>query len=758
MNDEPEQGEMSNHALRSLIAVAWVGFFVFAFFRWGPTFPLPLDGESLELTRTDIVSGEVGIAKISVRSMLGNVLLDNMLGGTDPKTEGWRFIQWRLILTAAGLLLGMLALGRLFIRLLRIEHESTPRMETSVFAYGLGVSATSLIVLGFGLAGILQAKVFVGILSAAVLLELILVFANRRTSNSTLVDEPTSRAFVCACLVLVAPVLLMIVLGALSPPTDFDVREYHLQGPKEYFQNGQITFLPHNAYTSFPFLTEMLALLGMVVTSDWYTGALLGKLLLAAFAPMTALAIVAAGRRCFDSKAGWLGAVIFLTTPWIYRISIIAYAEGGLAFFLFMSVLAVSRFAHHRSGSNALLTGLMCGSAMACKYPALLSVVAPVGLTIGWLCWKRTEPNESVSKATIAKTIVVFGVGVAVAVGPWLIKNLVETGNPVYPLAYSIFGGTDWTPEINARWKTGHSPPNHKLTDLTSRVADVTIRSDWMNALLFAFAPLALLASLKHRRAAIGFWLFALWMFGSWWLFTHRIDRFWVPIIPVLAILAGVGLHAVRTKPIRFMLQGVLVLGVGFNTLFCVSPWSGYNAWFQDPEVARQTGDQQAAMLLRAEAYNERSSKPGRVLCVGEAAVFEARSDVVYNTVFDLNIFQEICGQSVSGGLDLKVERRPAEEIRSRFQERDITYIYVNWQEILRYKAPGSYGFSFFVQPWHFQKLVEAGVLQRMDVVKRDFNSLSEFDQSVIVMWNTRDENQQYVAQEIYRVIATPSP
>ena len=31
--------------------------------------------------------------------------------------------------------------------------------------------------------------------------------------------------------------------------------------------------------------------------------------------------------------------------------------------------------------------------------------------------------------------------GVAVMVGPWLVKNVVDTGNPVYPLAYRVFGG-----------------------------------------------------------------------------------------------------------------------------------------------------------------------------------------------------------------------------------------------------------------------------------------------------------------------------
>ncbi|MFK7818477.1 MAG: ArnT family glycosyltransferase [Planctomycetaceae bacterium] len=731
--------------LPSIIALVWVTFFVFAFFKWSPTFPFPNGQETVDLTRFDILGTELGESKTTAFKILANSLLDNVLGGIDPKTEGWRFFQGRLVLIAAGLILGILALGRLLMRLLR--QSLTPRLEANVFAYGLGVSAVSLMVLAFGLAGVLNPSIFCGVLGIATVVEAACLVVTRRTEATSSPSEPTSRSMISYCVVLVSPVLLMMLLGALSPPTDFDVREYHLQGPKEYFQNGQITFLPHNAYTSFPFLTEMLSLLGMVVVGDWYEGALLGKLLLAAFTPMTALALIAAGRRCFDSKTGWLAAVVFLTTPWIYRISIIAYAESGLTFFLFASLLAVARFAQHRSTSNVLLAGLMCGSAMACKYPALLSVVAPVGISLFWLS-RNSEKNPS----SLSRTIIVFVAGVAIAVGPWLLKNLVETGNPVYPLAYSVFGGTDWTPEINTRWKAGHSPPNHKLTDLASRVTDVTIRSDWMSVLLFAFAPLAFLSSPGRRRSVIGFWLFVLWMFGSWWVFTHRIDRFWVPMIPAIALLAGAGLNAIRFRPAHYVMLAVLTIGVAFNTLFCASPWSGYNAWFQDPVVARKMTEQQAAVLLRAEEYNNRSSQPGRVLCVGEAAVFEAKSAVVYNTVFDLNIFQEICGEHVTGGPDGDVALRDIEDIRSRFIERDIRLIVVNWNEVLRYRAPGSYGFSDFIRPETFRTLVDAGILQRLDAIASDINRRSQHDQKQIEAWGTGN-GTTYPAQEIFGVV-----
>jgi 4-amino-4-deoxy-L-arabinose transferase-like glycosyltransferase len=756
MSDEDSTNQQASlGGLRAVLGLAWVGFFLFAFFQWGPTFSF--GNGAAELSRTDILIGNVpGSAVDKLFPLLGHSLLDQLLGGSNPKVEGWQFFQWRLVVYATGLAIGMLMLGRLLLRL--VGFDRSRRTETAVFAYALGASAMSLVVLWFGLAGVLNATVFCGLLIAAAVVEAICMLLFRsKQPTSGIKTKRAATGTVAFCLVLIAPMALMMLLGAMSPSTDFDVREYHLQGPKEHFQNGQITFLPHNAYTSFPFLTEMLSLLGMVVMGDWHTGALLGKVLLAAFAPMTALSLLAAGKRCFDSRTGWLAALVFMTTPWVYRISIIAYAEGGLTFFLFLSLLAVVRFAGDRSLSNAALLGLMCGSAMACKYPALLSVVAPCGLALLWLCWKpgtseTGAQSQSSTAAATVKLVFIFAAGVAVAVGPWLLKNFAETGNPVYPLGYSVFGGADWTPEIDARWKAAHSPPNHRLSDLASRAVDVSLRSDWMSPLLFGFAPLALLVVPAGRKYAVGFWLFMLWMFGSWWIFTHRIDRFWVPMIPVIALLAGAGLASIRRNGLRFAAGVLVTVLVSFNVVFA-SIWGGYNAWFKDPVQARKETDQKfASVLLRAESYNRQLAEPGRVLSVGEAAVFEARSKVMYNTVFDLNLFQHICGERVTGGPDSNVQLRALADVRDRLMERDVRFIITDWLEVLRYRAPGSYGFSDFVSPRQFDKLVDGGILRRLDVAEVEWNGLSEHDQRQVTRWGIRRGNAVR-AGEIFEVV-----
>ncbi|MBI3461466.1 MAG: hypothetical protein HY000_00160 [Planctomycetes bacterium] len=72
----------------------------------------------------------------------------------------------------------------------------------------------------------------------------------------------------------------------------------------------------------------------------------------------------------------------------------------------------------------------------------------------------------------------------------------------------------------------------------------------------------------------------------------------------------------------------------------------------------------------------------------------------MYNTVFDDVIFEQL------------VRDCTPQETAMALHERDITHVYVSWEEINRYRKPGSYGFSEFVSPAVFRGLVTAGVLR----------------------------------------------
>jgi hypothetical protein len=642
--------------------------------------------------------------------------IDPPADATAPPS-GWSFFPQRfdLMLTAVIVLAGAWGLGHLCLRLLRPPLE-TRCAERTVFAFGLGLALLSLLTLSCGLAGWLQVEFFAVVIAGSIAVESWLRFRDWkgvRTSGTW--DDGTSanskllsaRLLTIGMSVLpIAPFLLLMLLGAMLPSSDFDAREYHLQGPKEYYQAEQITFLPHNVYTSFPFLTEMLSLLSMTLRGDWFRGALAGKAVLMCFGPLTGLAVYAAGRRWFSPNAGWLAALVYLTMPWTFRISVIAYAEGGLTFFLIVSLLAfaiaIEKLCDEPTSANRLffLCGLLSGCAMACKYTGVVAVVVPLLAATCVAPFALQLPTE-LRRRIAVRIAALFLMGTAVTIGPWLVKNLVETRNPVYPLMYTLFGGHDWDDTLNDKWRAGHSPSNY--TDLPQRVLEVTAQHDWLSPLLFGLAPLSLLLW-RRRQIDRYLWLYVLWLFSTYWVLTHRIDRFWVPMTPVVAVLAGMGAAAIRKKSWRIVSGCGIAAAVLFNLAFVISGAAGNNAFLIDLERAQDAPPGIAYL-------NNELPPHARVLMVGEAQVFDAEFSLVYNTVFDYSMFEQWCAAETPGVRPEQLPLRDTAEIRRRFHDEKITHLFVNWQEIHRYRT--TYGYTKFVTPERFSALVERGVLSQ---------------------------------------------
>ena len=765
--------EPARNRVTVALAIVWLIGFAYVFFQ-------------LELPNAPAQPDGTRLYRADVWSLLPDLLLYSVFEhpelANDPLSlpSGWKYFPQRLpfIAVAGVILFAAWGLGSLLLRALRPPWSLCPG-ERMVFAFALGLSALSLLTLGLGLlAQVVPGAMSRGVLGSLTVLAgiggLIVELRARacsqhsatasngepRKPNRDAKATPTLIATLVrgqipyATLVRTGMVLAMMLfvlamaLGAMLPSIDFDVKEYHLQGPKEHFQAGHIAMLPHNVYTSFPFLTEMLSLLAMVLSGDWFAGALAGKLVLMSFAPLTAAGVFVATKRWFSEEAAWAATLIHLTTPWTYRISIIAYAEGGLTFFLFATLLAVlmtvtgggtdnETAGDGDDGSQShrwrawLLCGLLGGSAMACKYPGVVSVVIPLGVVLLVHAWKIGAERRG---AAVIRTGLVYSCGVLIAIGPWLVKNLLETGNPVYPLLNSVFHGADWTPTLEANWKAAHSPDHHDPRDLLVKLFDVTMKSDWLSPLLFGLAPLAFLV-LRQRRLVHGLSVYVGFLFLSWWVLTHRIDRFWVPLIPVVSVLAGVGLCWSSERTWRYSAAAVVGLCVLFNLGFITTGNCGFNQWLGEMDsVTRQA---EAATAPGIAAINQKENRDSlKVLCVGEAQVFDARFPLVYNTVFDVSIFETWCSADVPDQNSADQPLQPVDEIRRRFADEGITHVLVNWQEVLRYRM--TYGYTEFVAPHRFVALQEAGLLvpdPEFRSFVREFSDLSASEQADVREW-----------------------
>jgi hypothetical protein len=688
------------------------------------------------------------------RSDLWLMMADTILGVDDSSSDaeaslpisGLQFLPQRLRLLSWTFVVLCLACchGLALVRGLRL---GLPLYKTERIALigGIGLAVQSLITLVAGLAGQLN-PIAICLPSAVSLLVAWRVGGSKplgvESRLSTAVPARPSSLLVAVVLLVIVPFAIYLLLGSLSPPTDFDVREYHLQGPKEWFQQGRISYLRHNVYTSFPFLSEMLPLTAMVLVGDWWEGALAGQAVLACFQLLTASVVFAICTRWLSISVAWLATLIYLTTPWTLRISLIAYAEGALTFYL-ISAAMVAFWLIEQSGHRyrlSFLAGLLGGCAMASKYTGLVSVIAPTAMIICWGLLRRlmTELPGSHGEISLKDRLQslipamgYFAVGVLLMVAPWLLRNVYDTGNPVYPLGYSIFGGSEWSSEMNARWVPAHSSREHSLALLPRYFMDVAVYNMWTSSLLFALSIPAMLLIRRVRVVRKSF-LLIVWGFATWWALTHRIDRFWIPLIPLLSITAASTWLLHSSGLWRGFLSVLITVGTSYNVYFCTLALVGFHAGLMDLNTAKK-------LTVRSDiqALNSTLPSTAKVLMVGDAEVFDATFPLIYSTVFDDNIFEEWTVDSSDAATPLRDRRMlSTDEIRQVFKSNQITHIHVHWGEILRYRLPGSYDYTVYVQPNRFSELVSAGVLSPPQVLlARPWPSLSAVEQQTVSSW-----------------------
>ena len=633
------------------------------------------------------------------------LLLDEVVGG-------WMQFPSDLLLldrilpvgVAIGVCLVSGMIGYLALIALRIDQRLSI-LEQVFFAESIGLNVVSTYTLAVGLLGGLDNRLWflVPVVAAGGILTWIL---RGRAGTGielprTINPEPSQseiRWLNHHWLWLGGLFAILMLLGGLLPPNEFDVREYHLQAPKEFYEAGRITFLPHNIYGNMALGAEMHALAGMVLTGDWWIGALVGKAILALFAPLTALGLLAAGRRFFSPAAGIVAAIVYISIPLIANISTFGFVEGAAALYLFATLYAmlIIQEGDESRISDWVLPGYLAGASVACKYPGLLFVVAPLGTWLLWLSFRRRDEKGQWRPDWWAP--LVFGAAVILGCGLWLGKNWVLAGNPLYPLLYGLFGGETLTAEKSQMWNTVHQPAGFTLSALVTDTRRLLLSSDWLSPILI---PLAALACLHRRRPlVIGLAVYFAFIVVAWWCLALRIDRYWAPGLPILAVLAGVGATWCRDRLWQYVLLGLLVFASLFNFItVAISPCI-YPPLLVPYSTLRTDPDRVNPWHLY---LNEHAD--GTVLLVGEAQVFDLEMPVLYNTWLDDSVFESIFRNPTTGDL------RPADEICVELRSRKVSHVYVSWSEIGRYINTG-YGNWDFVRPEVFQQLIAEGVLE----------------------------------------------
>lgn len=706
---------------------------------------------------------------------------------------------------AALMLLAAYGPGGLLLRGLKIRRFD--RLQSLLFAIMAGLGLYSTLFLALGLFGLCASRPLaivltaVGLLATAGLLiwEHLEKRQNLRRKPPSEQFSPEGTPFPARCVsvgtspalpiptfcffLLSIPAVCTLLGSAAIPSNEYDVLSYHLQGAKEFYQSSRIGFVPHNVYMNMPFGAEMYALWGMALTGDWKLGGLVGKVLIASTTLLAGLGIFAFGRRVFDETTGGLAMLLYLQTPWINEVSGAGLIDGVVAAYLFFTVsvlLQSGRFSRPDSWGSYCLVGFFAGCAAACKYPAVPFVILPV------LAWAMLR-NPSRPTAPVLPLLL----GVFYACALWYIKNM-WTGNPVYPLLYDIFGdatGT-WNAVVDDRWRQAHAPHGFGFVQIAGSLKQVLLTSPLLSPLIVPLAALLFIPCLEHLlttpspdsphkvafrtaflrrfrrfhahdRLLAALALYVALYFAGWWLLTHRIDRFWLPVLPLLSLLAAAGTtracrvyrtgeNAVRSDGIARVdkgvapvgplaiwwsriLLGLLVFSTVYTFLINAAPAPGKNVAYFTPV------DSPHRLSPWAAYYNAHPPK-GKLALIGEARAYDfdipydisgdgprgfTRPRLLYATCWNdpplakrSDFFDGV--ERLSYGPGLGERDVTFDEMRQRLHFEGVSDILVHWGEIARFRGPGNYGFSTFPTPELFDRLVATGILEELDL-KEEF-------------------------------------
>lgn len=228
----------------------------------------------------------------------------------------------------------------------------------------------------------------------------------------------------------VCALLVMAIIPALAPPTEWDSLVYHLAGPRLYIQAGRIIPFPELHFLGFPFLTEMLYLWLMLMAR-----AQAAALLHAAFGLMMAMLLIGMGRRLDRPLAGWIALLILMINNEFQNefqraftdLSATAYLTAALWF-----VLDAFDGGNGPVWRSLPWAGAMAGLALGTKYSVSGALVG-VGLAALWLVRKDGVVGMIRAGAALAiPALIVFS--------PWMIKNALMYGNPVAPFVWGTPG------------------------------------------------------------------------------------------------------------------------------------------------------------------------------------------------------------------------------------------------------------------------------------------------------------------------------
>lgn len=522
-------------------------------------------------------------------------------------------------------------------------------------------------------------------------------------------------------LLLVGAAFSLAFVLLLTDAPFYDQLHYHLAFPFHWLRQGTVFVLPRHQYSFIAGTMSLLYCYPLLLPGAWAAQAVHWWAGLCALGAAAALA-----RRLGGPRAAAWGAAVLGTASPVVTIATCAGADLGAAAWGLAGVLAVAvtgNLPPSRRWRSYLVAGVLAGAAAGAKILAAATIGAPAALLVFWLSdggWHRR-----------ARALLVWSAGAALALSPWLVRNLVTTGRPLYPFGPAVLAASR-EPEAPAGGQQVGA-----LTSPFGQLGQILTLTTFAPegdagpvgpAFLVLLAPAAW--SALRRRGTLAVALLAAgalgllgWGIGPLW------GRYAIPTLALLAPLAAAAWVRLRRGVPRTWRWGADALLAGtlvWGALGAVTP-------VQLERLACSLGVGSADEFMRRHVsywpavgfVNRSLPASARILMVAEARSMYLDRDLVVEDPFRPPLLGELAEASAD-----------AAALASELRRRGITHILFNRHEAARMAAIAGRNEYFAA--------LSAGGRQRMMELRRDHLEVVFRDGPVEIMrWRSPDEAER---------------
>ena len=361
------------------------------------------------------------------------------------------------------------------------------------------------------------------------------------------------------CITILLFVVIEFILN-LTPPIFRDALIHHLAVPKLWLKHGGFYEIPWADYSYYPMNINLLYLVCLYFKND-----IAPKFIHLGFGLGTGWLIYTYLKQRYDRKWGLLGMLIFITTPIVVWLSTSAYIDLGMTFFSTAGLLALIKWRdlEFKQIKWLLISSICMGIAIGSKYNALIAL-----LILNLMVMYSYAHDTKRQIAAVKYGLIFFVVAVLIA-SPWYLKNILQTGNPFYPLFNSLFQTINHTPVQEIL----HNEAVRKIGSLGFfQMREVMYgESFWetlliplrmffqgednsyryfqgiLNPILILFLPFIFLSK-DYKKDKFIFILFSILFIIMAYFLTEKQVRYILPALPFLSIIAVMGIKNLDDK------------------------------------------------------------------------------------------------------------------------------------------------------------------------------------------------------------------